>query len=191
MPCSAVTLDRLLNSVEELLVTKRLREKVHRANLQRLTACSTRSTPPSRAAWAWGYSSDMLRKQVVDEGLVTQPSPLGLPPVVASVTFGVYHAAHSAPFNTPGMIATLTAVGAVTSTVFLLLRDVYGTIVFHNCLAVYGVLETLVATGKVGEYGELRAPLLITALASLAILVIARILVLRDGARRRPTTDVP
>jgi hypothetical protein len=26
------------------------------------------------------YSSDMLRKQVVDEGLVTQPSPLGLPP---------------------------------------------------------------------------------------------------------------
>jgi len=26
------------------------------------------------------YSSDMLREQIVDEGLVTQPSPLGLPP---------------------------------------------------------------------------------------------------------------
>jgi hypothetical protein len=33
---SAVTLDRLLNGVEELLVTKRFREKVHRAGLQRL-----------------------------------------------------------------------------------------------------------------------------------------------------------
>ena len=111
--------------------------------------------------------------------------------VVASVIFGVYHAAHSAPFNTPGMIAMLTAVGAVTSAVFLLLRDVYGTIAFHNCLAVYGVLGTLVATGKVSEYGELRTPLLVTALASLVMLVIARTLLLRNGAHPRPTTDVP
>jgi hypothetical protein len=36
MPRSAVTVNRLLNSVEELLVTKRLREKVHRTGLQRL-----------------------------------------------------------------------------------------------------------------------------------------------------------
>jgi hypothetical protein len=36
LSCSAVTLNPLLNSIEELLVTKRLREKVHRARLQRL-----------------------------------------------------------------------------------------------------------------------------------------------------------
>jgi hypothetical protein len=36
MSCSAVTINRLLNSVEELLVTKRFREKVHRAGLQGL-----------------------------------------------------------------------------------------------------------------------------------------------------------
>src|SRR4029434_9590642 len=33
---SAVTINRLLNGVEQLLVTKRLREKVHRASLQGL-----------------------------------------------------------------------------------------------------------------------------------------------------------
>jgi hypothetical protein len=111
--------------------------------------------------------------------------------VVASVTFGVYHAAHSAPFNTLSMIAMLTAVGVVTSAVFVLLRDVYGTIAFHNCLAVYGVLGTLVETGKVSRYAGLSAPLLITALASLEILIVARTLLLRDGAPRRPTTGVP
>jgi len=36
MSCSAVTINRLPNSVEELLVTKLFREKVHRAGLQRL-----------------------------------------------------------------------------------------------------------------------------------------------------------
>src|SRR5262245_50892213 len=35
-PCSAVTINRLLNGVEELLVTKRLREKVHGPRLQGL-----------------------------------------------------------------------------------------------------------------------------------------------------------
>jgi hypothetical protein len=89
------------------------------------------------------------------------------------------------------MIAMLTAVGVVTSAVFVLLRDVYGTIAFHNCLAVYGVLGTLVETGKVSRYAGLSAPLLITALASLAILIVARTLLLRDGAPRRPTTGVP
>lgn len=111
--------------------------------------------------------------------------------VVASLTFGVYHAAHSAPFNTPGMIAMLTAVGVVTSAVFVLLRDVYGTVAFHNCLAVYGVLGTLTATGRVSEYAQPSAPLLITALVPLAILIVARTLLLREGAPRRPTTGVP
>src|SRR5262245_14276915 len=36
MSCSAVTVNRLLNGVEELLVTKRLREKVHGSSLQGL-----------------------------------------------------------------------------------------------------------------------------------------------------------
>src|SRR5262245_61732956 len=36
MSCSAVTVDRLLNSVEELLITKRLREKGHGSSLQGL-----------------------------------------------------------------------------------------------------------------------------------------------------------
>jgi len=36
MSYGAVTINRLLNSVEQLLITKRFREKVHRAGLQGL-----------------------------------------------------------------------------------------------------------------------------------------------------------
>ena len=104
---------------------------------------------------------------------------------VASVAFGVYHVGHSPPFNSPTMIALLTAVGVVTSAVFLALRDVYGTVMFHNFLAVHGVLRTLIETGKVTEYATPMAPLLITGIGSVALLMVARMLVLRDATPRR------
>ena len=61
--------------------------------------------------------------------------------VAASVLFGLYHYAHSAPFNTLPMVALLTAVGLVTSAFFLVSRDIYATAVFHNFLGVFGVVR--------------------------------------------------
>jgi membrane protease YdiL (CAAX protease family) len=47
--------------------------------------------------------------------------------VLASILFGVYHFAHSAPFNTVHMVLLLSAVGLVTSAFFFISRDIAGT----------------------------------------------------------------
>jgi hypothetical protein len=92
--------------------------------------------------------------------------------LAASLLFGVYHFAHSAPFNEPRMVAFLTGIGLVTSLWFFVSRDVYGTAVFHNFFAVTGVLDALLAQGLVPEHPEPAIPLWITALvATLALAV--------------------
>jgi len=91
--------------------------------------------------------------------------------VVASVLFGVYHFAHSAPFNEFRMVAFLTAIGFVTSLWWFVSRDAYGTAVFHNFFGVTGVLAALKAGGLVPERPELAVPLVITALAVTVALV--------------------
>ena len=90
--------------------------------------------------------------------------------IIASVLFGLYHFAHSPPFNTPGMVLRLTAVGLATSTFFFVTRNVYGTIAFHNVLALYGVTQTLAARGRLAAFEQLQPALLLTAGATLLLL---------------------
>ncbi len=68
--------------------------------------------------------------------------------IAASVLFGLYHFAHSPSFDTILMVALLTGVGFMTSAFFFLSRDVYATIVFHNFLGVFGVVQALAASGR-------------------------------------------
>ena len=84
--------------------------------------------------------------------------------VVASVLFGVYHFAHSAPFNEWKMVAFLTGIGFATGLWWFVSRDVYGTSVFHNFFGVTGVLAALKAGGLVPQEPALAIPLLFTAL---------------------------
>jgi hypothetical protein len=93
--------------------------------------------------------------------------------VVASTVFGLYHAAHSPPFNSLAMIVTLSVVGLATSVFFFIARDVYGTILFHNFLAVFGVVKALEATGTLAGYAEPKAALYVMALLSVLTLVLA------------------
>lgn len=90
--------------------------------------------------------------------------------VAASVLFGVYHYAHSAPFNEFRMVAFLTAIGFVTSLWWFVSRDVYGTSVFHNFFGVTGVLAALKAGGLLPKEPALAIPLLVTALVVTAAL---------------------
>ena len=83
---------------------------------------------------------------------------------VASVLFGAYHYAHSAPFNEYRMVAFLTGIGFVTGLWWFASRDVYGTAVFHNFFGVTGVLAALKAGGHVAAEPSLAIPLLVTAL---------------------------
>lgn len=62
---------------------------------------------------------------------------------LAAILFGVYHIAHSPPFNTVSMILLLTFIGAITGVYFFLVREIYSTIVFHNFFALIGVMQNI------------------------------------------------
>ena len=89
--------------------------------------------------------------------------------VIASILFGLYHYAHSAPFNTLPMVAFLSLIGLGTSAFFFISRDLAGTIVFHNFLGTFGVVQALVSANAVGPMETLQIPLLGTAGLTLAV----------------------
>ena len=112
--------------------------------------------------------------------------------LAAAALFGAYHFAHSPPFNTVGAVVLLSVVGLVTGAFFFVSRDVYGTIVFHNCLGTIGVLGALERSGGLGMYTDVRAPIIAAGALSLAALVMAHLVWLRTAGapdRRRPGHD--
>lgn len=100
--------------------------------------------------------------------------------VLSSVAFGLYHVAHSPPFDQPETIAVLTVVGLGTGLFFFVGRSLYGALVFHNCMALFGVTQALAESGRLAAFRSLRLPLLATALVSLVVLVAAERLLVRS-----------
>lgn len=91
--------------------------------------------------------------------------------VLASVLFGVYHYAHSAPFNTAQMVLLLSVVGLATSAFFFVSRDIAGTIVFHNFLGTFGVVQALSAANALSTLEQLQPALILTAVIAAGFLV--------------------
>jgi hypothetical protein len=91
--------------------------------------------------------------------------------VVASVLFGVYHFAHSAPFNTAGMVTLLTFVGFATSGFFFISRSICGVMVFHNFLAVIGVGQALAASNALAAYQRLNWAYILPAVGAAALVI--------------------
>jgi hypothetical protein len=109
--------------------------------------------------------------------------------VVAALAFGVYHFAHSPPFNTVSMVLLLSGVGVATGLFFLLGRDLYSTIVLHNAFAVRGVIQALADSGNLDRYATPQVPLIATAIAAVAVLVIADIVLVRPVLRAAPAAS--
>ncbi len=63
--------------------------------------------------------------------------------LAADVLFGLYHFAHSAPFNQWPIVLFLMVVGLLTSLVYFLTRDVYATILVHNFMGMKGVMGSI------------------------------------------------
>uniref|UniRef100_UPI003ADA963A hypothetical protein n=1 Tax=Paracoccus sp. T5 TaxID=3402161 RepID=UPI003ADA963A len=101
--------------------------------------------------------------------------------IVASVLFGIYHFAHSAPFNTVSMVIFLSVIGLLTSAFFFASHDVYATVVFHNFLGVFGVVQAVVAQDNLAAFETLQAPLIGTALITLLVLIALDLLIRRRG----------
>lgn len=127
----------------------------------------------------WGLVGAAVEAGTVRGGRVMS---LGVAAVVAAVLFGLYHFAHSAPFNTLRMVLLLTVVGLVTGAFFFLSRDLAGTIVFHNFLGTFGVVQALSAAGALASLERLQPTLVLTAAISAAFLA-AGYAFLRRAAR--------
>jgi hypothetical protein len=106
--------------------------------------------------------------------------------IIASLLFGVFHFAHSPPFNTLGTVAFLSVIGLVTSVFFFVSRDVYGTIVFHNFNEIFGVIGALDASGNLAVFERPIIPLLVMAVVAVALLIAAHMLWINSGAAPTP-----
>ena len=106
--------------------------------------------------------------------------------VIASVLFGVYHFAHSPPFNTIPLVMFLSVIGLVTSLFYFVSRDVYGTIAFHNFQGIFGVIGALDASGNLATFERPLVPLLVTAVVAIAVLIAAHVLWINSGTSPTP-----
>ena len=105
---------------------------------------------------------------------------------IASVLFGIYHFAHSPPFNTIPVVVFLSVIGLVTSVFFFISRDVYWTIAFHNFLGIYGVIGTLATAGNLASFERPVLPLLVMAVVAIALLIAVHVLWIKQGAAPTP-----
>lgn len=105
--------------------------------------------------------------------------------MIAAILFGLYHFAHSPPFSSAQTVAMLIPVGVVTGTFFMLSRDAYATVLFHNGLGMIGVVGALEESGQMGPFGVLRPSLVALAMAAAGAFILGHLLVLRrPGAER-------
>lgn len=95
----------------------------------------------------------------------------GIALVISAVLFGVYHFAHSPPFNTAEMVGILTIVGIGTGLIYFVGGAFYGALVFHNCMALFGIISSLAVSGQLNTYQEPRVALIATAIVSFVLLV--------------------
>jgi hypothetical protein len=105
----------------------------------------------------------------------------GVAMLVASALFGLYHFAHSPPFDTWPMVGLLSVVGLATGAFFFVSRDLLGTALFHNFLGTFGVVQALAGAGAVATLEQWQPPLLFTAALTLAVLAAGYALVGRAG----------
>jgi hypothetical protein len=106
--------------------------------------------------------------------------------LIASVLFGIFHFAHSPPFNTVGTVVFLSMIGLVTSAFFFASRDVYGTIAFHNFQGIFGVIGALEASGNLASFERPLIPVLVMAVVAIAALIAAHVFLINPGAAPTP-----
>lgn len=88
--------------------------------------------------------------------------------LISTVVFGVYHFAHSAPFNQPQVVFFLMLPGILTGVVYFLGLNIYATIVFHNFQALFGVLASV----PLSQMLQIQIPIVLLAGISIVTLII-------------------
>ena len=65
--------------------------------------------------------------------------------VAALVLFGMYHYAHSPPFNQTSFVLFLMLPSIATAVTYFLGRDIYAAVIVQNFMGIFGVLANLPA----------------------------------------------
>jgi hypothetical protein len=101
--------------------------------------------------------------------------------VMASVLFGVYHYAHSPPFNETSMVLFLMLPSIATAVTYFLGRNIYAAILVQNFMGIYGVMSSLPA---LEPFRQPMIPIYVLSAVSFAALVISVSGILRRMAAR-------
>src|SRR5918994_371827 len=102
--------------------------------------------------------------------------------IVSIVLFGVYHIAHSPPFNQPNMVLFLMIPAILTSVFYFIGREIYSTITIHNFLALIGVSGSIDVTGLTQPL----YPVIIIAFISVLVLIASNVFVVRRTIMKYP-----
>jgi len=65
------------------------------------------------------------------------------------------------------MVGLLTVVGVGTGLIYFVGGSFYGALIFHNFMALFGIVSSLADAGQLGTYQQPLVPLLVTALVTL------------------------
>ena len=95
--------------------------------------------------------------------------------IVSIVLFGIYHFAHSPPFNQPNMVLFLMIPSVLTSVFYFVGREIYSTITIHNFLALIGISGSIDVTALTQPL----YPIMIIAFISVAVLIALDIFLVR------------
>jgi hypothetical protein len=95
--------------------------------------------------------------------------------VVASILFGVYHFAHSPPFNEANMVLFLMIPTIAPSVVYFIGRDIYAAIIIQNFLGIFGVMQTI----DLQAYSQPLFQMYVLTIPAIAALIVANIIVVR------------
>ena len=102
---------------------------------------------------------------------------------VGAALFGLYHFAHSPPYDTWRMVLLLATMGLITGAYLFVSGELYGTILFHAALATVGVVGSLAEANLLSRLQTPQPSLYFTAAASLALLMALDVFWFRE----RPT----
>lgn len=102
--------------------------------------------------------------------------------IVSIVLFGIYHFAHSPPFNQPNTVLFLMIPAILTSIFYFIGQEIYSTITIHNFLALIGVSGSIDITALTQPL----YPVIIIAFISVLVLIASYMFLIRRTIMKQP-----
>ena len=101
--------------------------------------------------------------------------------VAASILFGVYHYAHSPPFNQTSVVLFLMLPSIATAVTYFLGRDIYAAVIVQNFMGIFGVIANLPA---LEPFRQPMVPIYALSAVSVVALVISVSVMLKRSQKR-------